>query len=342
MKTYRLGVACMVHDHVWNELRHWSKLPNVEIVAAADENVDLREKIQAEYRVPRVYDSWQEMLEREQLDLLQIASDNASSADIVEAAAPRGIHIASEKPMAARLSQADRMLKAATDAGTKLLINWPNAWSPAFWTLDRMVREGAIGQVFTLKQRSAHNGPKEIGCSAHFWGWLYDEERNGAGALMDYCCYGASMAAAWLGRPRSCVGIRGVLAKDYPVPDDNAVILAKYDKAYAFCEASWTQRVGSLGPNPVLYGSEGALGIEGGVLKVWRPGSTPKAIEPQVVDLDAVPEGFRNGPEHLIWCIENDEQPRSVGNPVTSRNAQEILEAGYVSANTGKEVVLPA
>ena len=34
-KTYRVGFASLVHDHVWGELQHWKAHPNVEIVAAA-------------------------------------------------------------------------------------------------------------------------------------------------------------------------------------------------------------------------------------------------------------------------------------------------------------------
>jgi len=341
MTTYRLGVASMVHDHVWSELRHWSQFLNVQIVAAGDANPPLCEKIQAEYGVSALYEDPVEMINKEELDLVQAGSANAKAADIVEAAAAKGVHVISEKPMSARLSEADRMLKAIEQSGTKLLINWPNIWSPAFQTMDRMVTEGAVGEPFTIKYRAAHNGPKEIGCSEYFWKWLYDEELNGAGALMDYCCYGASMCAHWLGRARSCMGVRGVLVKDYAVPDDNAMILAKYDNAFGVCEASWTQRVGSLGPNPVVYGTEGAIGLEGGQLKLWKPGSTPKAIEPQVIEPDDVPEGFRNGPEHLIYCIENDCEPKGIANAVTSRNAQEILEAGLVSARTGAEASIP-
>jgi len=207
--------------------------------------------------------------------------------------------------------------------------------------MDRMVTEGAIGRPFYMKNRSAHNGPKAIGCSEYFWGWLYDEELNGAGALMDYCCYGAVEAARWMGRAKSCVGVRSVLVKDYPIPDDNAIILARYDDAYGVLEASWTQRVGTPGPNPLVYGTDGAIGIEGGKLYVWKPGDTPKAIDAAEAPLDEPEVGYRNGPEHLIWCIEKDAEVRGIGNPVTSRNAQEILEAGLVSADTGAEVPIP-
>ena len=33
-KTYRVGFASLVHDHVWGELNRWKAHPNVEIVAA--------------------------------------------------------------------------------------------------------------------------------------------------------------------------------------------------------------------------------------------------------------------------------------------------------------------
>ena len=337
MKTYRLGVAGMVHDHVWGELGHWAKLPNVELVAAADPNEPLREKTRAEYGAQRLYASYQEMLDKEELDLLQIASDNATAADIVEAAAPKGMHMVIEKPMAARLSQAERMLKAAQNAGVVMMVNWPTQWHAPFQTFARIIEDGAVGKLFYLKYRAAHNGPKEIGCSEYFWGWLYNEELNGAGALMDYCCYSAAMNAYFLGRPKSCVGVRSVLVKDYPIPDDNAMILMKYEHAFGVAEACWTQKVHTEGPNPIAYGTEGMVGIEGGNV-VIRTASAP---DEQAIEPDPMPEGYRSGPENLLRCIETGEEVMGTCNAVVSRNAQEILEAGLVSADTGKEVRIP-
>ena len=65
MATYRVGVAGLVHDHVWGELKKWQELPNVQLAAAGDVNAELRGKIQSQFGVPRVYDSWQEMLEND-------------------------------------------------------------------------------------------------------------------------------------------------------------------------------------------------------------------------------------------------------------------------------------
>lgn len=336
-KTYKVGVAAMVHEHVWSELAYWKAMPNVELVAAGDVNAPLRERAKTEYGVPRVYASWQEMLEREDLDIVQAASENNVGADITEACAARGIHVVSEKPMAATLAQADRMLNAATAANIKLLINWPTAWFPAIQEWERRLLAGDLGQIFYLKSRSAHNGPKEIGCSPFFYEWLHDAEKNGAGALMDYCGYSADMNARFLGLPTQVTGMRGTFVKDYPVPDDNAIILMKYPQAFGIAEACWTQTVAAAeGANQIVYGTGGSLAIVGSTVVWQRPGHAPETIVP--------PEPvapYRHAPEYLLHCIQTNAPVEGFCSPQVSRDAQEILEAGLRSSDTGQTQTLP-
>jgi len=335
-KTWRVGVAEMVHDHVWGELKHWAQLPNVELVAAGDVNQDLRDRIKSEYHVPRVYDSWQEMIEKEELDIVQAASENNVAADIVEACAAKGVHVISEKPMAATLAQANRMVAAAKRSGIRLLINWPTAWQPTIQELERRIMAGEIGKLFYFKQRSAHNGPKEIGCDPHFWQWLYDEEKNGAGALMDYCCYSAGMCARFMGLPSQVTGFRGVFVKDYPVPDDNAIILMKYPHGFGVAEACWTQTVGYASSNPVAYGTDGSLAVSGQQLILQKPNQPAETIEPRPLE-----SPMRSGPEYLIHCLDTGAPIEGFCSVEVSRDAQEILEAGKRAADTGQTQTLP-
>ena len=326
----------MVHDHIWGELNHWKSLPNIELVGAADINAPLRQRARNEYGVARTYESWREMLEKEDLDIVQAGSENSAGADIVEACAERGIHVISEKPMAATLAQAERMLQAATRAGIYLLINWPTAWVPAFQEWKRRIEGGEIGVVTYLKYRSAHNGPKEIGCSPYFWGWLYDAEKNGAGVLMDYCGYAADIAACLLGPPDVVTGLRGVLVKDYPVPDDNAMIVMKYPHAFAVAEASWTQVVPDAGGgNPVAYGMGGSLVVSGKNVIRQRPGQEPETIIPSEL---VTP--YRHAPEYLLHCLETQQPVEGFCSPKVSRDAQAILEAGLRSSDTGQTVFI--
>jgi predicted dehydrogenase len=336
-KTYRVGVAAMVHDHVWGELGHWQAQPNVELVAAGDINAPLRERAQRDFGIARVYDSWQDMVAQEELDIVQAASENSVCADIVEACAAKGIHVLSEKPMAATLAQANRMLRAATDAGIQLMINWPTAWFPAVQEWERRLVAGDIGTLTYLKYRSAHNGPKEIGCDPHFWQWLYDAEKNGAGALMDYCCYAADYNARFLGLPSTVMGMRGVFVKEYPVPDDNAIIIMQYPHAFGVAEASWTQTVGyAEGANPVAYGTGGSLAVSSGKVIWQRPGQETETITPPAPEAP-----YRNAAEYFLHCLETGQPPEGFCSAQVSRDAQEILEAGLRSADTGQTQTLP-
>ncbi len=337
-KRYRVGVACMSHDHVWGELATWQSLPNVDLVAAGDDEQHLLDQFTKQTGVTKTYLSWQEMIEREELDIVQVAGGNSEGAAIVEAAAGAGLHVISEKPMADKLSHADRMLNAAQKAGTLLLINWPTAWSAAWQEMANRAMAGDIGTVRYVKYRSAHNGPIAIGCAPSFVRDLITPSINGAGAFMDYCCYGADLAALVLGVPEMVTGMRAFLGTEqaYAASDDNGMIIAKYPHAFAVCEASWSQPVGYAGANPVMYGSEGSLAIQDGKIIVQRAGRAEEVVIPAELKTP-----YRSGPEYLIHCIENNLQIEGFCSPIVSRNAQEILEAGLRAADTGMAQMLP-
>jgi predicted dehydrogenase len=334
-ETYRVGIVGLIHDHIWGMVRWWRDAAGAELVGAADVNPPLLDKIRSEYGVPATYASYEELFDSQQLDIVTVAVDNAGTAAVVEAAAARGIHVMTEKPMSATLEQATRMVEACRKARVQLMVNWPTAWNPLVSTIDRLIAEGAIGDVHKVKYVAAHQGPKEIGCTHYFYEWLYDAERNGAGALMDYCCYGADMAAHWLGRPESVVGIKGTLVKpNFPV-DDNAVILMKYPHAFGIAEASWTQQAADGGGNPSVYGSTGTLSAIGNRIRLGRLNKDPEWLEP-----DTPAPGKRNGAEYLLSCLRAGMAVEGMCSTETSYVAQEILQRGLDSAKSGREVSL--
>jgi len=334
-REYAAGIAGMVHGHVWGLARDLLNCPNVRLAAAADPNEPLRERARGELGVQRLYEDWGEMLEQEQLDCVVVATENSACADVAEAAAARGVHILVEKPMAATLAQADRMLMAAESAGVQLMVNWPIAWKATHLKAAELAWSGAIGQVFFARMRMAHHGPKEIGCSPFFYEWLYDAEKNGAGAFMDYCCYGAAFWRYLLGMPKAVVAAADRLVKDYIQVDDNGVLLMFYDGAYCAAEGSWTQIPGYH--DMVILGSEGTLATERGRLLI----ATKSAPEQTEVELTPLPAGRRNPAEYFIGCLEAGRNVEGLCSARVGRDAQEILEAGLISAREGRRVELP-
>jgi predicted dehydrogenase len=338
--TIRVGVMGLTHDHVWTNLRHLKQSATGELVAVADPNLELRERAQKEFACQQLYADASTMLENEKLDAVYVFSDNATGTDLVLLAAQHGLHVMVEKPMAATLDGAVRMLAAARMANVKLMVNWPFAWYPELQHAINVAQSGAIGTLLGLRYRVAHGGPKDIGCSPYFYNWLYDAELNGAGAYMDFCCYGAALARHLLGMPSRVNATIGHLLKDYATVDDNAVLVMQWARAMAIAEGSWTQ-VGALASNTtVIYGSEGTLLVEKGkeerVLIATRDDPHGAAM-----DIPAAAEDRRSGSAYFLSCIRNDTPVEGLCSAEVGRDAQEIVEAGLLAAAKFESVGLP-
>lgn len=335
MSRYRIGVVGLVHDHVWDVVPGFLNDERAELVAVADANPPLLGQAQEKWHVQRVFGSWREMLDKTPLEAVIVYGENSLAVEVVEAAAAKGVHVMVEKPMAATLEQADRMLIAAKKAGITLMVNWPTAWNPNFATALDMAATGEIGEVFKVRYRAAHEGPQEYGCTPYFCEWLFDKQRNGGGALMDYCCYGAAYAAFLLGRPNVATAIAGRMARDYITVEDNAVILAKYDRGLAICEASWTTY--GFGYELMINGSKGTVRSDGRSVQIARSSDE----NPQGVEARPLAEDRRNAAAHFLSCVAKKCEPEGLCNPMVSRNAQEILEAGVLAAETGTTIPFP-
>jgi len=336
----RIGVLGMTHDHVWGNLKDLNASTLGELVAAADPNEELLDKVKNEYKCPTVYDAYEEMLEEETLDAVYVFGDNLTGAELSIMAAEAGLHVLIEKPMASTLDGAVRMLAAARTNNVSLMINWPFAWWPQLQKAFDMVQAGEIGQLFQTKYRSAHAGPKELGCTPYFYNWLYDAELNGAGALMDYCCYGAALARYLLGQPSRVTGVMSHCLKDYITLDDNAVIVMQWPRALAVTEASWTQIGHLTSYSAMIYGSEGTLVVEPGAN--GRLLLANKAHEDGItVDVLPAPAGMRNATDYFLTCLSQGLPIEGICSAEVSRDAQEILEAGILSAQEGKAMSLP-
>jgi predicted dehydrogenase len=327
----RLAVVGLVHDHVWNLLPHFRAL-GAEPVAVVDPHAPLTARAEREFGFPRALPDLDGLWELRP-EVVLYCGPNAGSARVVEAAAEHGVHVIVEKPLAANLAQARRIARAAARGGIHVLCNWPTAWDPRIQHAAALTRQGALGRVYTVRYRAAHRGPREIGCSPYFWSWLYDAEQNGAGALMDYCCYGAALAAWLLGVPESVVGVAGRLVKpDIPV-DDNAILLMRYPAAFGIAEASWTQP----GHRPYglqILGDRAGLVVDGDTL--WRVDEEHPHGEP--VAVPELPPGRRNPAEYFAQCLQAGRAPEGLVSLEVAVQAQAILEAGLVAARTGSAI----
>ncbi len=335
----RLGVAGLHHDHVWRLLEAAAAHPGFEIVAASDPYPRLRERFAAEYRLP-VHERYDPVLGDPALDAFLICADNRTSAELAVAASALGKHVLVEKPMAADLDGARRMLETSRSHGTVLMINWPYAWWPALRHGLRLAREGTLGRIWHVRYRGCHRGPENVGCSPEFTGWLFDPARNGGGALMDYCCYGANLAGLLLEHPQSVTGFTAtVTRRDFPV-EDNATLIVRYPEAMATLEASWSETGHLTAYRTVIQGTEGTFLIEphGGGRLIHATDESPEGVLIEVPELD--PEDSEPM-AHFHAAVRHGAALHPLCAPETGFQAQRILEAGARAAWEHQESAVP-
>ena len=331
----RIGVVGLVHDHVWDILDQFRKLKDAEVTCAADMNEPLLANVKKQG--VKTHKSCEKLLAEEEIDAVIVYTENSRHAEITELAAEKGLDVMVEKPMAATLEQAERMLTASKKHGVKLMVNYATAWYPTFREAYRLAMEGSIGRVFQARYRAAHEGPKEIGCSSYFYEWLYDRNLNGAGALMDYCCYGANMTRWILGVPEKATALGGTYVRGYLNVEDNAVLLMGYKKALGIAEASWSQIGEGVPPKYtlILNGSEGVVSA-GRELRIYTEEKKGwEKVEPPPLE-----KGRRSGPEHFVTCIREEKPFDDVVSAVYNRDAQAVLEAGLISMREDRTVYL--
>ena len=336
--TLRCAVLGMAHDHLWGNLKELDALPDAELCAGADYNPVLRERFVERTGCDKVYAHYDELLDSEKPDAVLAFSATAEHAGIVEHCATRSLPVLVEKPMAATLEQASRMLTAARQHDTLLMVNWPTAWNRPLRTAHRLTQEDAIGRIWQITWRGGHAGPDDIGCSKEFCHFLFDAELNGAGAFNDYSGYGSSVCVLFMGGiPQSVMGMAGRLVKTHLPVDDNGLIIMRYPQALCRLEMTWTEAVSAQPPHDfAFYGTKGTITC-GKEVTLY----TPDAKDGQVIDPDPLPSNEETAIQHFAHCIRTGAPPQFQTSPDLSYDAQQIMEAGLRSASTGTEIALP-
>lgn len=234
----------MSHDHVHGVLQHYKK-GEVFIVGIAESDQPLIQRHKQRYQLADslFYKDLPTLLKHQKPDAVLAFNAISDHLSVVEACAPLGIHVMVEKPLAINVKQAERMAALARQHKIELLTNYETTWySSNHWVYNKVSDTAAIGEIRKMVVHDGHQGPKEIGVSKEFLQWLTDPEKNGAGALVDFGCYGANLMT-WLMKGQAPVAVTAILKRikpdTYPKVDDDATIILEYPEATGIIEASW-------------------------------------------------------------------------------------------------------
>lgn len=355
-RTWRIAGVNFDHFHMGDLLRTAAETPGVEIVGVSDDDLARVDPIASKLGIPpdRVFADYRQCLERTRPDLVILCPATAAHAEWVERVSPFGVHLIVEKPFAATLAEADRMIAAQQKAGRLLAINWPLRWVPSHATAKRLVDEGVIGDVVEVHYYDGNRGPLhhsadkvEVGEAAataqKASSWFYKRSAGG-GSLQDYLGYGTTLGT-WYLNGRAPLEVTCVVDEPPGLEvDEHSVTVARYAFGLSTFETRWGTFTDpwTHPPQPrcgfVLVGREGTISSYDYAETVRvQTRRRPEGFE---VPADAPAVPLRNPIEYVLGCVETGRPLEGPLSPAVSRIGQQIVDSAVLSAREKRTVRL--
>lgn len=358
------------------EIAHFpsvKEIPEAELVAVCDTNEERVRQVARKWKTKIYFTDYREMLTKEDLDAVVIATPNSFHRDQALAAAQAGVDVLVEKPMAITNKEAWDIVQGSKKAGIKLMVGCDRR----FWLQNeyakQLVEEGVIGKAL-------------MGSASLYEHWyLYQShvaktdfrlkpDLAGAAAVSDTGAHAIDLITWLMGSEvKRVVGVAKRLAmpEDYTPLDDTVWILMEHKSGSYSC-VSCNRFSPAVSQVTAVYGTEGTVMTSSDATNPFQ--TAPLAVYTNKdYNLEELPEIIRkyrypqlfwvedwiNRPvsrrwvpiyppresnyarmiKHFVRCILEDKEPRVSGED--GARAVEVMCAVFKSMETGGWVDLP-
>ncbi|MGM0376384.1 MAG: Gfo/Idh/MocA family protein [Bacteroidota bacterium] len=341
-EAVRLAVAGTSHGHLSFILDRPDK-GDFELVGVFELDEELTQTVADRYELSDdlLYSDLEKMLDEVNPEAVVAFGSVFSHLEVVEACAPRGIHVMVEKPLAVNMSHAGRMAQLARRNDIHLLTNYETSWYPTTMKTLQMVQEDDFtGGLRKAVFHHGHQGPVEIGVGKYFLEWLIDPVLNGGGAIVDFGCYGANiMTALTRGKkPESVTAVTRQFKPDiYPQVDDEATIVISYPESQALIQASWNWPFNRK--DMEIYGATGYIKADNDQEMRVRSEDMEKEKQKSVTAADVAV--YEDPFAYFYDVIKGNVETEPYGLYSLENNIRvvKILDAARQSARTGETVI---
>jgi len=320
-------------------------IKEAELVAMADIKEDVCRNFCKKYNIKDWYTDYKEMLKREDIDAVCIATPLDLHEEMVINAAKAGKHVMCEKAIARNVLEADRMIKACKEANVTFGVIVICRYFDAAEKIKKALDEKRLGKILLVTLTGKSFRSDEYYASG---AWRGTWKGEGGGGLMSQTIHFIDLMLYFIGEVDSLSGrYLTTIHKDIEV-DDMAVAQFKFKNgAIGVLDSSTAVRPGY--PRTLaIHGEKGSIILEEHNIKEWKvEGMDEEEFIPKVKEVSKTitKPGFVDTTLHrlqlldFIKAINEGKKQRFDG--TDGRMALEFIRAIYQSGDTGKEVIFP-
>jgi predicted dehydrogenase len=188
LRVGMVGYAFMgaVHAHAWRNAHRFFDLPiTPELTAVAGRNKEAVSAAAERLGFVSMETDWRALVERDDIDVVDICTPGDSHAMIAVAALQAGKHVLCEKPLANTVDEAEQMAavaRAEAERGVWAMCGFTYRRTPALALARRLVEAGRIGTVRHVRAQYLQDWLHDPDAPMT---WRLDKAKSGSGALGD-------------------------------------------------------------------------------------------------------------------------------------------------------------
>jgi predicted dehydrogenase len=332
-------------------LRAWAQIKGAEIVALANRTVSKAEARAQEFGIPleHVYQDYRELLAREELDFVDIATAPHIHRQQVEAAAAHGRHVLCQKPFAPTLKDARAMIAACEQAGVLYSINENWRWRSWYRDVKHLLEEGVVGRPKYVRLTKHSDAALPTPAGGH--GRAFVEQSYMADMdkliLYEYGVHHLDVLRFLFGEVTSIYARTDRVSPLYR-GEDRALVTLEVGGVTGLVDLSWATVSCRKAPparthleTVIIEGDKGIIELlphQGGILRVTTKSETWQRPAFDCTPDEAYQASFTAAQRHFVECLQEGRSPETVASDNLKTLAATF--AAYESAAQNQVVLL--
>ncbi len=338
IKIAVVGCGRISKNHFGSIQEHSDEL---ELVAVCDIDPLVLEEHSSKYQVSAYLDM-EEMLQKEQIDLVALCTPSGVHPDQTVLAAKYKVHVMTEKPMATRWNDGVRMVKACDEAGVRLFVVKQNRLNTTLQLLKRAITDKLFGKINLVQLNVFWTRPQSYYDQGHGWRgtWEFD-----GGAFMNQASHYVDLLD-WLIGPVDKIQAMTSTTRQIEAEDTGVLNVKWRNGALGSMSVTMLTYPQNLEGSITILGERGTVRI-GGVavndIQIWQFDQITEydqLIQQANYETTSVygfghPLYYKN----VVDVFRGNAEPQTDGRE--GLKSLELLVASYLSARDGKTISLP-
>ncbi len=314
----------------------WNSIKEAKVTCVCDIDNKSAERIAKKYGVERVYTDYNELFEKEQVDIADITTPGKGRIAIILKAASKKVHILCEKPSAESIDEMKKIAEVRKKEKIKFMVNQTFRFYPISQKIKTIIDSGKLGRIFyaNISQRIPCTVPEKTGDEPLVYRQKYCKDVDQL-IIFEMCTHYLDLLRYYFGNPIS-IYATAMNVSPYCKGEDITSIILNHKDLIGVIENSWCSKGDSYYGRIRIEGTRGTLELrgEGGgelILKT-DDGDESSYLDPKGFFI----QGFIGAYRHFIDSIVQNHEP--ITNASDNLKSLELVLGAYESVQTNNVV----